>query len=78
MQSRFISRGTELLAALAELHAANLKAREALDIALAHIEAREREWPTREQRAVREGLALANRLGSLIEGTHRSPAARRP
>jgi len=48
-----------LRAAVAELRAANARAREALDTALANIAAREAEWPERERRAIEEGRAIA-------------------
>ena len=49
----------ELRAAVADLHASNVRAIAALDTALANISAREAEWPTREQRAREGGRALA-------------------
>lgn len=55
----------EVLAALAMLRESNAKASAALDRALANIAAREQEWDEREQRAVKEGRALAEALGWL-------------
>ena len=49
----------ELRAAVADLHASNVRAIAASDTALANIAAREAEWPAREQRAREEGRALA-------------------
>lgn len=49
----------QLRAAVADLRAANVRATEALDTALANIAAREAEWPERERRAIEEGHALA-------------------
>jgi len=55
-------RRRELRAAVADLQAANARARAALDAALTSIAARERGWPAREQRAIREGRAIAANL----------------
>jgi len=49
----------ELRAAVADLHASNVRAIAAADTALANIAVREAEWPAREQRAIREGRAIA-------------------
>jgi hypothetical protein len=53
----------DVLAALAMLRESNAKASAALDTALANIARREAEWTMREQRAVKEGRALAAELG---------------
>ena len=49
----------ELRAAVADLHASNVRAIAALDTALANISAREAERPAREHRAREDGRVLA-------------------
>lgn len=64
----------ELVAASGILRVATLDASEALDAALANVEAWERDWPAREQRAIHEGRALAGSFGRGAWDMHNLPS----